>query len=147
MDNKITNQRNVNFWYFDSKHTEEYKEKVINYLKSKEEELSFKNFSALIINLHGMNKRENPNPTGHIFATELPGEKKQLRGLYDFLLSKDRMIKPLGVLCNKKADYQLIKDILKENYGEEGKLVNYWVVYGRTIKVPKRKQIKTLASI
>jgi hypothetical protein len=126
----ISKQRRANFWYFKQNHIPSYKKKVKDYLSNLEDTLE-KEFPRLFIDLYDMDKRENKEPTGHLFAVELPDELKQLGSLYDFILSKDRMIKPIEVSCNKKEDYALIEQILKENYGNEGKLKNYFWIVGR----------------
>lgn len=133
---KLSDKRNASFWYFNTSHIPQYKQKVKNYLQNLEESLMLE-FPYLLIDLHDMNKRENKEPTGHLFAIELPEVTSQMENLYKFILSKDRRIRPLEVKCSKKEDYQLIERILKDNYGDKGKLKNYFWNVGRTIKTPK----------
>lgn len=146
MIKKADKKRNASFWYFNSNHIPSYKAKVENYLQNLEESL-INEFPYLLIDLYDLNKRENKKPTGHLFAIELPEGISQMENLYHFLLSKERLIKPLGVICSKKEDYSLIDEILKKNYDKEGKLKNYFWRFGKTIKIPQKKRIKTLDSI
>lgn len=139
MKEDITERRNLSFWYLSEFNTPEYRKNVRNYLKEKEGDLERIGFGHLIIDLYDFNRIENKLPTGHIYLLDLEDKENKFEEFCRYILSKDRRIIPEGIKCKNKEDYGMIEKILKENYGERGKLKNPFWVYGRTIKVKNQK--------
>ncbi len=141
------NQRNISFWYFRDSHVQAYKENVLNYLKENSRDFEKVGFPYIIIDFHNMNKRKNPDPTNHLFLHDLREDSNKLEEVCGYVLSKDRRFIPLSVSCSDKKDYNMIENILKENYGEKGRLNNGFLGIGwlGNIKNIKGRIVKELS--
>jgi hypothetical protein len=117
-------ERHLSFYYLDGNHIPEYREKIIRYLETKEEDIEKLSFPYVWVNLHSPSKRENPRPTGHIFIQDMNDNEGQFEEICKFVLSKERRFIPVEVDCRFKKDYKMIESILRENYGEKGRLTN-----------------------
>lgn len=117
-------ERTASFFYLNENHVPNYRKKVIEYLK--ENEYKFKNIGEphVVVELHDFGRKENPDPSGHLYLHELEQDSVRFDEVCKYTLSKDRRFIPVSVICKDRKNYGLIKKILKENYGEKGKLTN-----------------------
>lgn len=133
--NKVDN-RDFSFSYFGQAHSDSYKNQVIDYLDKNASHIKKMGGSSLIIEMYDFNA-ENKKPTGQIFISEANARKnpKKLEDICKYLLSNEREFIPDAVNASKMEDYNLIKNILEENYGGRGRLKNEFLFFGRTIKL------------
>jgi hypothetical protein len=117
-------ERHLSFYYLDGNHISEYREKIIRYLETKEEDIERLSLPSVWISLHSPSKRENPRPTGNIFIQDMNDKDNKFEELCKYILSRNRQFIPVEVDCRFKKDYKMIVSILKENYGEKGRLTN-----------------------
>jgi hypothetical protein len=117
-------ERHLSFFYLNGNHVPEHREDVVRYLEEKEKDIVNIGFSQLWIDLHNSSSRENPRPTGHLYIQDIEDNEKKFEEVCKYVLSKDRKFIPVAVDCRFKEDYKMIESILKENYGEKGRLTN-----------------------
>lgn len=121
---KFIVRRNISFFYFDYNPAEEHKESVRNYLKDISEEVEKIGEPYVAIDFYGAVPKHRIKPTGHLFIYDIQDDLNKLEEICKFILSKDRKYIPVEVDCNNKKDYNVIEQILKENYGDKGRLTN-----------------------
>jgi hypothetical protein len=138
LENK-TSERNLSFYYLNENSTDEYKSKIKIYLSKKAKEIEKIGKPGVIVELYDFNRIKNKNPTGHIYLLDIENNANNFEEICNYILSKNRKFIPQGVKCGIKEDYDMIKDILKENYDKDVKLRNYFWTYGRVIKINKPK--------
>ena len=141
------NERQVSFWYFKNNHVEGYKKSVLNYLKGNVQNFEKEGSFQLIVDFYNCNKRENPDPTGHLYVRDLEDKENKFESFCEYVLSKDRRFIPVEVSCRNKKDYGMIERILKENYGDKGKLTNGLLGIGflGNVKSIKGRTVKELS--
>lgn len=124
-------KRNISFWYFSENHVEAYKKSVLQYLENYLNEFEKISSLSIVMDFHNGDKIKNKSPTNHLFLCDLGEDSNKLEEVCKYVLSRDRSFVPLSVSCHNKADYEMVEKILRENYGEEGKLTNGFLGIGR----------------
>ena len=61
---------------------------------------------------------------GNLYICDLQDSTNKFEEVCKYVLSKDREFIPTTVACSDKKDYGVIERILKENYGDKGRLTN-----------------------
>lgn len=121
---KFSERRNINFFYLDTSHVEEYKKSVKNYLSSISEEVENLGFPFVTVDFYDFRPKIRRKPTGHLFIYDIEDNYNKLEEICKFVLSNERKYIPVEVACSDKKDFQVIEKILKENYAEKGRLTN-----------------------
>ena len=124
-------KKSIGFLYFAPNHAEEHKEEILDYLKEVSQEVNVLNQFQIIVDFHKTNLRKNPSPTEFLFLQDLEENSNKLEEICQHVLSKDRKFIPISVFCEDKTKYDMIEDILNENYGEEGKLTYGFLKLGK----------------
>jgi hypothetical protein len=114
--------RDASFFYLTGSFVSDYRKRIVDYLKEKEEDLKDIGMPQLIVDLHDGNIRENRDPTGHLYIHDIENNSNKFEDICNYILSKERKFIPLVVACRDKQDYSLIEKVLKDNYGDKGKL-------------------------
>ncbi|MGY4884544.1 MAG: hypothetical protein ACP5NZ_03115 [Nanobdellota archaeon] len=133
--------RRTNFFYLKESFVEDYRNKVLRYLRENEYIFNEMEDPRVVVELHNFNRKEHPHPNGHLYIHELEEGSDKFEEILKYVLSKDRAFIPVSVICEPRTDYGLIKKILKENYGKRGRLTNGLLGLGGVfnVKTIKRK--------
>jgi hypothetical protein len=121
---KFSERRNINFFYLDINHVEDYKLSVKNYLSNISEEVEHIGEPYVTVDFYDFRPKIRRKPTGHLFIYDIEDNYNKLEEICKYVLSKERKFIPVEVDCSNKKDYPIIEKILKENYGEKGRLTN-----------------------
>lgn len=114
--------------YWDENHTEEYKEKVgdyLNFLQGETKGLFSENISVFL------NDHIAGLSNGHVFVSNIEKPGEGFDDVLEYFLSKDRSYIPITISCSRKKDYGLIEKILEKNHGKKGKLTNNFLEIGK----------------
>jgi hypothetical protein len=122
--NKFVIKRNLSFHYLSENHVENYRRIVREYLRNLSDEIEKMGEPYLIVDSYGFEPRIKNNITEQIFIYDVEDNLNRFEQVCKHILSKDRRFIPIEVACSNKEDYGMIEKILKENYGEKGKLTN-----------------------
>jgi hypothetical protein len=126
--------RSLSFFYLKDNYLEEYKNSIRESLKLYEEGSKGIAFPQVIVEFNGFNGNRDPNSTGHLFLYEVDKSSNKFEEVCKYILSKDRKHIPISVMCKDKKDFGMIENILRENYGEKGRLTNGFLGMGLLFK-------------
>lgn len=121
---KTNKSRNLSFFYLSETHIEVYREYVLDFLENNHEDFERVGFPEVIVEFYNFQIRKDNRLDGHVYIQDLEDKINKFEEVCNYILSKKRNFIPVCVSCKNKKDYGMIEKILKENYGEKGKLTN-----------------------
>lgn len=126
--------RSLSFFYIKDNHLEEYKNSIKESLKLYEDDSKKIAFPQVIIEFNDFNGKRDSNSTGHVFLCEIDKSSNKFEEVCKYILSKERKYIPISVMCKDKKDFGMVENILRENYGEKGRLTNGFLGIGLLFK-------------
>jgi hypothetical protein len=94
-DNSCANRRRLSFFYTNESQIQDYRKSIVDYLKRNENAFKEIGEPRVIIEFHDFDKRENPNPSGHLYIQDLEDNSNQFERVCRYVLSKNRKFIPL----------------------------------------------------
>ena len=125
----------VSLHYWDSNHVDSFKNSKKRYLAGLENAFGNVSTEGVLLSFD----KNHGEYTGHVSFMDCENSYERIYTAVDYALSRGSSNLPVWISINKKNDFSLIEDILRDHYGESVKL-NYGLFnIGKLMKEAKFK--------